>query len=317
MPDSKIIKPKLLKQGDKIGVISPASRPVDAEQFFKGTSFLEASGYSVVMGKSVLNERGYLAGTDFDRISDLNSMFADPAITAIICSRGGYGAPRILDKIDFETIRSHPKIFVGYSDITVLNLAIWTKTNLVTFSGPMVAVEMGKGIHEFSEKSLWENIADSSQIKKLKNPDDVEVKILNHGIAEGRLIVGCLSVLNGLVGTPYMPDLTDSILVIEDIEEEPYRIDRYFAQLKLTGILDKIRGLVLGQFIDCVPKDESKPSLSVEEVIADYISDLRIPIIANFAYGHGAIKLTLPVGVRARLDTSEKGITILESTVEA
>ena len=316
MLESEVIKSKVLRKGDKIGIISPASKPLDEDQYFKGVQYLENLGYSVTPGKSVLNERGYLAGDDIDRVSDLNSMFADPEIKAIFCSRGGYGTPRILDKIDFEIIRKNPKIFIGYSDITAINFAIWAKTKVITFSGPMVAVEMGKGIHPFTEFNLWQNLSDISDNKKLENPDDVKIKIINQGNAEGRLVAGCLSVFVSLLGTPYMPDLNDAILVIEDVDEEPYRLDRFFAQLKLSGIFNRINGLVLGQFIDCESKDPSKPTLAINDVISDYVKDLSIPIITNFAYGHGAIKLTLPIGIKARLDTADGYLSILESTVE-
>ena len=316
MNNFDILKPGILKKGDKIGVVSPASRPSDDTQYFKGVQYLEKLGYIVISGKNVLNQRGYLAGEDITRINDLNLMFADPDIKAVFCSRGGYGVPRILDQINYEAIKKNPKIFVGYSDVTALNLAIWAKTGLVTFSGPMVAVEMGKGIHEYSESSLWQNLSNATGTKKFENPADEKLKIITPGKAEGRLIAGCLSVFVGLLGTPYIPDLAGAILVLEDIDEEPYRLDRYFAQLKLSGIFDNISGLIFGQFINCTPTDQSKPSLTIEEVIRDYVKNLNIPIIANFAYGHGEIKLTLPIGVQARLDTAEDGLTILEKVIE-
>jgi len=316
MKNMDILKPGILKKGDKIGIISPASKPSDESRYFKGVQYLEELGYSVISGKSVLNQRGYLAGEDINRINDLNFMFADPEIKAVFCSRGGYGVPRILDQVDYEAIKKNPKIFVGYSDITALNLAILAKTKLVTFTGPMVAVEMGKGIHEYSESNFWQNFTNATEFKKFENPADEKLKIITPGKAEGRLVAGCLSVFVGLLGTPYMPDLTGAILVLEDIDEEPYRLDRYFAQLKLSGIFDNISGLIFGQFIDCTSKDQSKPSLTIEEVIQDYVKNLNIPIIANFAYGHGAIKLTLPIGVQARLDTAEDGLTILEKVIE-
>lgn len=316
MPDAKIIKPKALKTGDKIGIISPASKPLDEDQYFKGVKYLEDLGFSVIAGNSVLKQRGYLAGEDIERANDLNSMFANPEIKAIFCSRGGYGVPRILDKIDFEIIKNNPKIFSGYSDITALNLALWQKTGLVNFSGPMVAIEMGAGLNKFSENSLWQILLDTNNNRRLENPDDVKIRVIKHGKAEGRLIAGCFSVLNSILHTPYMPDLTGSILVIEDVEEEPYGIDRYFAQLKLSGILNSINGLVLGQFVDCVPTDKSKPTLTIDEIIDDYTNDLTIPVMANFAYGHIPVKLTLPIGVKVKLDTAEGCLTILEGTVE-
>lgn len=312
----KKIRAHALKEGDKIGVVSPASKPSDEEKYYKGIEYLQQLGYDVVHGKSVLSERGYLAGFDEDRISDINEMFSDQDIKAIFCSRGGYGAPRILNEIDYKTIRKNPKIFIGYSDITTMNLGIYARTGLVTFSGPMVAVEMGGGINEFSERSLWENLTNSEPGRELRNPDDVELNVIKDGEAEGVVVPGCFSVFSALLGSPYVPDLKGAILVLEDIEEDPYRIDRYFAQLKISGILDVLGGIVFGQFIDCVPKDNSKPTLSTEEIIWDYVKDLNIPVMSDFAYGHGMIKLTLPIGVRVRLDTSTDYLQLLEPTVK-
>ncbi len=316
MKTSPNMKARALKQADRIGVVSPASRPADEQLLMKGIEYLRNLGYSVDLGKNVLNQRGYLAGEDVLRADDVNAMFADPGIKAVFCSRGGYGAPRILDQIDFETIRKNPKIFIGYSDITSMNLAIWAKTGLVTFSGPMVAVEMGKGIDKFTEKSLWENLKVTKKSKKLKNPKDKEIQVIKQGQAEGPLISGCLSVFQAIIGTPYMPEISGAILVLEDIEEEPYRVDRYFAQFKLSGLFDRINALILGDFIDCVPRDPAKPALSVDEVILDYVGHLKIPVIKNFAYGHGSVKLTLPLGIQARVDTSKNYIRLLENTVE-
>lgn len=310
--DKTIIKPGILREGDTIGIISPASRPADMDLIEKGMDYLRNRGYKPLPGKHIFEERGYLAGEDFNRLADLNEMFESQKIKAIICSRGGYGAPRILDQLDFKTIRKNPKIFVGYSDITSLSLGIFAKTGLVTFSGPMVAVEMGRGIHPFTEVSLWEQVSKRNQNIILTNPEDQPLNVLRDGVAEGRLIVGCLSVMMGLFGSRYMPDVRGALLVIEDIDEDPYRIDRYFAQLKLAGVFNKINGLVLGQFIDCHPKDDSKPSLNLNDVVWDYVKDLAIPIMTNFAYGHGSIKHTLPTGILCRMNTFQRQLEFLE-----
>ncbi|MBD3290676.1 LD-carboxypeptidase [candidate division KSB1 bacterium] len=311
----KVNKPKALKKGDTIGVVSPASKPGNEEKYFKGIKYLEAEGYSVKLGRHNLSIHGYLAGDDDARVADLNDMFADPEVKAIICSRGGYGVPRILHRLDYELIRKNPKIFVGYSDITALNMGLLAKAGLVTFSGPMVAVEMGQGINSYSEKSLWNSLTNTNGSIELKNPENKRLKIIKEGKAEGRLIAGCLSVFSAILGGSYVPDLEGAILVVEDVGEVPYRLDRYFAQLRLNGILDKICGLILGQFIDCVPDEDDTASLTTEEVIEDYTQDLRIPVIAQFAYGHGSVKLTLPVGVRAEMDTAEPIVRILENPV--
>lgn len=309
------VKPVRLSQNATIGIVSPASCPPNEQVYRQGIDYLTQLGYNVVEGKHVLNTRGYLAGDDVERANDINQMFQDTGIDAIICSRGGYGAPRIIDQLDFAVIQNNPKIFIGYSDITALNLAIWHKTGLVTFSGSMVAVEMGRGIDPFTENYFWKMTTTGKPIGLLSNPPGDPITIFNHGKARGKLLGGCLSLINTLLGTPYCPDFNGAILFIEDVDEEPYRVDRYLAQLKLAGILDQVAGIIVGQFIDCDPREPEKPSLVLTEIFHDYFSALKIPIITNFAYGHGVIKHIMPIGVNAILDTNQGGLIITESAV--
>ncbi|MDZ7319652.1 MAG: LD-carboxypeptidase [candidate division KSB1 bacterium] len=310
-----IIKPLPLTRGAKIGIISPASRPLDEIPYRLGLDYLRQLGYIVVESEHALHRRGYLAGEDDHRASDFNAMVRDSEIAAIICSRGGYGTPRLLDRIDYDAVAKQPKIIVGYSDITALQLAIWARTGVVTFSGPMVAVEMGRGIAPFTEASFWTALSAAQAPRLLTNPPDNPIRVMKPGRAAGRLLGGCLSLINVLLGTPYCPDFDGAILLLEDIDEEPYRVDRYLAQLRLAGILNQVSGIVLGQFIDCVPRDPEKPSLTIEEILNDYFAGLKIPILTNFAYGHGAVKHTIPIGVYAILDTAQGGLILTESTV--
>lgn len=310
-----MLKPPKLKIGDTIGVISPASKPIDEAKFWRGVEYLKNQGFSVVVGKNALKNRGYLAGTDEERAEDLNEMFRRPDIQAIICARGGYGGPRLLELIDYHAIRQNPKIFVGYSDITVLQNAIMAQTGLIIYSGPMVAVEMGAGIHHYTEKNFWSLLTNNHTRFVLANPIDQPWTVLREGAAEGRLIGGCLSVMAPLLGSAFSPDFSDGILIVEDIDEEAYRIDRALFHLKAAGILNQLNAIVFGEFIDCEAKDKTKPSLSVEEVIHDAIKGLSIPIIRDFAYGHAKIKLTIPFGARARLDTSTNTFEVIESVV--
>ena len=315
MATTNKIKPFKLPPGAKIGVVSPASRPLYEEKLYQGVNYLKKLGYEVFESKHVLDQKGYLAGEDSARVQDLNEMFNNPELDAVICSRGGYGTPRIIDQIDFEAIKRNPKIFMGYSDITSLSLAIWKKTGLVTFSGPMVAVEMGNGIDLFTEKHCWNMLTSTKPVGRLSEPDNFPIEIYRQGKAEGILLGGCLSLINVLLGTPYIPDFTGAILFIEDIGEEPHGVDRYLAQLKLAGILDKVSGIVLGQFLDCQPGEPDKPSLELKEIFDDYFLSLKIPIISNFAYGHGAIKHTMPFGIKAAIDTENGGLFITEEAV--
>ncbi len=308
------IRPKRLQPGDTIGIVTPAS-PMIPERLAKGIAYLQARGYRVVEGQHVHAQRGYLAGTDRQRAEDLNRMFADPEVKAIICSRGGYGVSRLLDDIDYQALRQHPKIFVGYSDLTALQLAIWQRIGLVTFSGPMVAVEMGKGIHPFTEEHFWRTVTSDDLFGPLPHPEGESLQCVRPGKARGRLLGGCFSLIAPLLGTPFMPDLEGTILVLEDIDEEVYRIDRYFAQFRSAGILDHIAGLVFGTFINWQPSEPDKPYLTLEQVIEDYVSERPIPVATGLAYGHGEAKVTLPLGVEAELDADAGTLTILEPAV--
>ncbi len=312
-----IRKPAKLVSGDCIGVISPASPPhgEKKEQYGRGLQYLLDRGFRIKEGRHVFKEFGYLAGTDDERIEDLNAMFADPQVQAIICSRGGYGTPRLLDKIDYTAVKKHPKILVGYSDITSLQLALFARTGLVSFSGPMVAVEMGKGIQPLTEKMFWPLLTSTRRLAMKARIDGMEPVLYRSGIAEGRLLGGCLSLIAPLLGTPYQPDFRGAILVLEDIGEEVYGIDRYLVQLKYAGVLKQIKGLVLGQFLDTIDPDKTMPDLTLEQVIREYTHDLAIPILANFPYGHNDIKYTMPIGCRVRLDASRKTLTMLEAGV--
>lgn len=308
------LKPPALKKGDLIGIVSPASSPDDFSRIEKGVAYLESLGYKVKLGKYVYKRLGYLSASDDERAEDLNEMFADPQVRAIICVRGGYGTPRILDKIDYGIIKRNPKIFVGYSDITALQLAIFKKTGLITFSGPMLAVDIYSNFDAYSEEFFWMILTSKARGIEIKNPDGVDISVLNHGKAAGTLLGGNLSLLASVVGTRFQPDFNDSILVAEDIGEEPYRIDRYFAQLKNAGILNKISGCILGQFTDCVPKEPEK-SLTLEQIFRDYFGKLKIPVISNLSYGHIPKKITLPIGARVKIDTKRGAITIVEQVL--
>ncbi len=250
----KTLKPPRLRKGDLIGIVSPASTPATQEKVDNGVRYLEGLGYRVKIGRHVMAQYGYLAGTDKERAEDLNDMLRDPAVRAVFALRGGYGTPRILDLLDYLAARRDPKILVGYSDITGLQLAFLRKAGLVTFSGPMVAVEMWDHIDPFTEENFWRVITSTSRVGCLQNPDDQPVTAYHKGWASGILIGGNFSLLTSLMATPYLPNLRKAILVLEDVDEAPHRVDRMFAQLRHAGVLKNIAGLVLGSFTDCVPE---------------------------------------------------------------
>jgi muramoyltetrapeptide carboxypeptidase len=310
-----LLKPPRLRPGDVIGVIVPAS-PVKNELLEKGIRYLEQCGYRVQLGRYVFRQNGYLAGLDKERAEDFNRMFRDRKVKAIFCARGGYGTPRLLPLLDYRAIRANPKIFVGYSDITAIQLAILRHARLVTFSGPMVAAEMGKGLDPFTEEKFWRMLTHSEPFGNLARPDGEEYETISAGKASGPLIGGCLSLVVCLLGAPQFPNVNGSIFFVEEIGEAPYRIDRNMTQLREAGILKRISGFLLGQTIDCIPSDDT-PSLTITEVMRDMIRPLKIPALSGLDYGHGKVKYTLPLGVRADLKVgrSKQQLRIIESAV--
>ncbi len=314
-----VLKPPPLKPNDVIGVIAPGSAPSSPEKIDKGIRYLERLGYRVKLGKHAKNVHGYLAGRDAERLADLHAMFADHSVKAIFMARGGYGTPRLLPKIDYDLIRRNPKILVGYSDITALQLAIFKKVNLITFSGPMVAVEMFQKMDPSTEEFFWRLITSPLSLGKVMNPGGERLRRFGSQTkkspAKGRLLGGNLSMIISLMGTPFQPDYANQILFLEEVGEEPYRVDRMLTQLKLAGILRAIKGLILGSFADCVPADKSKPSLTVEDVQRELLEDLKIPILSNVAFGHIPQKLTMPIGLKARISARAGSLEFLESAV--
>ncbi len=293
----------ILKQAATVGVIAPAYIPVK-ERLARGISYLENRGMRVKRGNNLMQTHGYFAGNDSQRLSDLHQMFSDPEVDLIICARGGWGGLRMVDKVDYNLLRNHPKPLVGYSDVTTLQLAIWSMTGLPSFSGPMVAVEMGKGIETFTETHFWEQLYNQSS-EYVLFLSECGGYALTGGKAQGTLLGGCLSMVAGLLGTPFFPDLTDAILFLEDIGEKPYKIDRYLAQLSQAGVFDKIGGLILGTFIDC-EEEPGEVSFTLTEIFKDYFGQINIPVILDFPYGHGARKVTMPIGSIAALDATRK-----------
>ena len=306
------LKPPRLRKGDVIGIISPASTPSAQEKIDNGVHYLEGLGYRVKVGTHAMAQHGYLAGTDEQRAEDLNGMLRDRMVRAIFAIRGGYGTPRLLHLVDYNAVRRDPKILVGYSDLTGLQLALYRKTGLITFSGPMVGVEMWKSIDPFTEEHFWRVVTSAARIGPLRNPDGEKLICYNRGKAGGRLLGGNFSLLASLLGTRYLPRLRDAILVLEDVDEAPHRVDRMFTQLYHAGITRSISGLVLGAFTDCVPSDPSKPHLTINQVIEDAVGHMHCPVLANLQYGHIPRKVTLPLGVRALLDSRSGTLRIAE-----
>jgi len=311
----QIIRPLRLKRGDVIGVVSPASTIADPTKIDRGVRYLETLGYRVKLGKYLLKTVGYLAGTDEERVEDLHAMFHDRRVKAILCVRGGYGTPRILHLLDYRLITRNPKIFVGFSDITALQLAIWRKCRLVTFHGPMLGVDFADQIDPFTEDLFWRSITSTVRLGSVEFTEGFQPNSLFAGTATGRLLGGNLALIVSVLGTAYQPNFTGSIFFMEDVGEEPYRVDRMLMQLRHARVLTSVRGILAGQFTDCAPKDPSQPSLSMEEVFNETAKVVGKPFLANLSFGHVEKKMTLPMGLRVRMDAGARELVFLEAAV--
>ena len=314
------MKPPRLRSGSIIGLVAPASPVPQDRTLERGQQMLQEMGFRVRLGRNVRHRESYLAGTDQARAEDLNRMFADPEVEAVFCVRGGYGAARLLDRLDFRALMSQPKVLLGYSDITALELAIYRHIGLVTFYGPMVTTEMAKGFHADNRERLLEAVMHTVPPRPVAGISGASSAIvIRSGVAEGRLIGGCLSVLVSLLGTDCMPSLKGAVLFIEDLDEEPYRLDRYLTQLRLSGELRRVAGVAIGQLINCEPREDRASYIRSRgsiDVLRDRVGDLGVPVLAGLGFGHGRYQATLPQGVTVRLDAAGGQLHFLESGVQ-
>ncbi|MHB1127665.1 MAG: S66 peptidase family protein [Bacillota bacterium] len=312
------MKAKRLKEGSMVGVVAPAGGVSQRERISKGKTMLESMGFQVVMGRYIHHRYGYLAGTDRERVEDLSWMFASPEIEGIFCLRGGYGSMRLLNLLDYRIIRENPKILVGYSDITALLLALARKTELVTFHGPMVASDLGDELTEYTRKSFKKALLTSDPLGQLALPEGASPVVLSPGEVTGELIGGNLSLIATTLGTPFEIDTAGKILFLEEINEEPYRVDRMLTHLLLSGKFDEVAGVVIGECIGCQPNQEGDhqgKGFSLEEVFADRLGSLGIPCVYGLPLGHGRNKATVPLGVQARLDARTGSLEFLEGAI--
>lgn len=310
-----ILKPPRLRVGDTVGLINPAS-PIHAKDIEDVRKSLATLGLKVKLGAHVLERYGYLAGTDAERAADVNAMFADSSVQAIVAMRGGWGCNRILPRLNYDLIRTSPKIVMGYSDITSLLLAIYARSGVVTFHGPVGTSTWNPFTVDYVKRVLFDGEAVTMQnpINPGYNQSETQrVETIAPGKAKGRLVGGNLSVLAAMVGSAYLPSWQQTILFVEETGEEVYRVDRMLTQLKLAGILQQISGFVFGQCTNCQPKE--KDSLTLAQVLKEHIQPLGIPAWYGSMIGHIKDKFTLPVGITAEIDASQGTIRILESAV--
>ncbi len=309
-----LIKPKRLGPGSTIAIIAPAGPP-NPDRLKKGLDFLREHGYKLKVMAQVRRRLGYLAGDDSMRALALMDAFADDEVDGIFAARGGYGSLRILSDIDYRFIGSHPKPFVGYSDLTALLLAIYKKTGLVTFHGPMPAVEFGRRIRSYTIERFFRAIESRDVPGEIAAPDGYLIGRINGGRAEGPIVGGNLSLMARMVGMGFLPSFKNKIVFIEDTEEEPYRLDAYLAQLFSATDITEAAGFVIGEMTRTESRFGHIEGWTANKVIKDYFSRLDQPVIYNFPCGHGKEKITIPIGIDVALDADKKTLEFLEAGV--
>ena len=312
--------PMPLHKGDTVGLVSPSSATDDSFNLQLAREAMEALGFKVKAGSYIAGRRGHLAGTDAERAGDLNAMFADPAVKAIVCTRGGSGAARLLPLLDYDAILRNPKVLLGYSDITALHNAIHAKTGLVTFHGPI-----GSGSWNAFNVDQFRRVLLNRELVEFRNKVDAGDELvprrnrtitITGGKVRGELVGGNLTVLTALAGSPYLPDFSGKILFLEDVSEAPYRVDRMFSTLKLMGALDKVVGVIFGECTDCNPGD-GYGSLTLEQIFDDHVRPLKVPAYRGAMIGHIREQFIVPVGGMVELDADAGTFRMLEPVFPA
>lgn len=307
--------PPALRPGDTVALVSPSSPVDDSLQLVLAREVLEALGFRVRPGAHYGDRRGHLAGGDEARAADINAAFADPEVRAVVCVRGGSGAARLLPLLDYGLIRAHPKVLLGYSDITALHCAIHARTGLVTFHGPN-----GSGSwNAFNADQFRRLFLDRELVHYRNEPPQADELVprrnrtlpIRGGRARGPLVGGNLAVLSALAGSPYLPDFSGRILFLEDVAEAPYRVDRMLSTLKLAGVLDRIAGFIFGECTDCDPGD-GHGSLTLEQILDDHVRPLGIPAYRGAMIGHIPRQFIVPVGGVAEMDADAGTFRLLE-----
>jgi muramoyltetrapeptide carboxypeptidase len=293
-----MIAPPRLRPGDRIGVVAP-SGPVLRRYVVAGLRVLEAAGYRPRLGRHLYERRGHLAGTDEARAEDLNRMLRDPDIRCVLMARGGYGAMRIAERVDWPAMRRDPKIFAGYSDATFIHLGFQARSGVRTLHGPNLH---GLGFGRRGEITRWltwlSDPRPAAGIRELAAPRRIAATRLP---ASGRVIGGNLALVHHAAGTPFLPSLRGAILFLEEVNEPPYKIDAMLTHIALAGAFKGVRGVALGDFIHCVPKPRHR-ELALAQVLRDHLAGLGVPALGGLKAGHGKRNLPLPLGARATLD---------------
>jgi muramoyltetrapeptide carboxypeptidase len=319
MGSKPLVRPPKLGRGSRVALVAPAGPLLERDDLTRAQALCRALAYEPVLGKNAYARHGYLAGTDEERLSDFNSALSDPSIDAIWCIRGGYGTIRLLDRLDYQALVAQPRAVIGFSDITAVLNAITHITGVVTFHGPVARSSMSSFTRLHFERILSRAVG-AGRLDQIPTavgvlvPQENRIVSLIGGVAEGKLVGGNLSLLQCLIGTPYFPDLAGTILFLEDVGEDLYRVDRMLAHLRLSGSLRGVAGVLIGRFTD-LERSSHDGALGFDEVLANYLAPLRIPVAYGFPIGHIEDQWTVPLGVHARLDADAGELDVLESAV--
>jgi len=322
----KIIKPAVLKSGDKVGLVAPASRPVSAAVLQRSVWLLEQTGLQAVVGKNVLSANGSFGASDQEKIDDIHAFVTDAQIKAVYCICGGYGTLRLLDKLDFALIKEHPKMFIGSDDATSLLIAIHKMTGLVTMHGPnLERLQTIESMHR-ARTALTKQHPDPLMVDevRLEKPDKKDAAVVNVSTfayapvsakAEGKILGGNLTALVSLMGTSFQPEFAETILLLEDIDERYDILDRWFSTLYVAGALGSTAAVALGKFENCHAKGE-KNYLSLDDIFADRLIEIGKASCFNLPFGQSSQSKFVPIGIRAKIDTAKGRIEYLESAYE-
>lgn len=298
----KVIKPRKLRIGDKVRVIAPSS-PFDRGDFLKGLGVLASMGLNISFRKDIVEKKYYLAGSESRRLDELHEAFEDGDCKAIFCARGGFGATRLLSKIDWALLKKNPKIFAGYSDITSLGLSMYSMCAMTTFHSPMITSKTFTSM-DLRKKTFFRKAFFSTAPIIYKNVPGLTV--IARGKARARLLGGNLTLIHSLLGTRYMPDFNGKILFFEDTDEAPYRIDRILTHLFEVGLFSGVKGVVVGKFTAKGRPLGRRDQGLIKGLVTEYFMPLGVPVVMNFPSGHGKRNLILPLGSLALLDTGSK-----------
>lgn len=304
-----MIFPEKIKKGDTVAIIAPSS-PVTKDEADRSKKYLEDLGYVVKMGDCTYKKlHGYKAGSGTERANDINKMFADKDVKAIFSIRGGDTSSHVIDKIDINLVKSNPKIFIGYSDVTNLNIYFNQKADLVTFHGPMVKSNMINDFDDFSRMSFFNAINMEKELY-LQNPEGEDFKVINEGKAEGIIVGGNLALITSMIGTPYEIDTKGKILFFEDIYENVTRVDRMLYHLKYSNKIKDAAGVIVGDFSQC--ENDYDPSYGINELLHDFFRDVDKPVMYNIKCGHCFPTSTIPLGAMCELNTYNRTIKFIK-----